>query len=307
MTDSLDTRHVPTASRTPVPRAVLWVLMATSVMSIGVLVPMPAIRALLVLPVALVVPGYAAALAIFGPRQHGVAALDIALSALLSAALYPLLALLLYAASIRLSTISVLTATDTLIVVFVGIAALRDRHHRRVEPALAARAGGAAVGASSTADRVWSGWHGATLFTALVAVVVGALALLMPVLPSPVAAPYTQFYVAGDWARVHVIARPHPGSPLVVTVGITNRTHALQRYQVVPLLDNAPTWRGRSVSLRAGRAWSGTVSGPVPAGGCAHELVIGLYAASGNRKIGTLTLWTHDASALPRACIGPIR
>ena len=270
--------------RAPLPRAALWVLAAATVMSIGVLVPIAAIRALVVLPTALVVPGYAAALAIFGPRWRD-DALGLALGALLSVALYPLLALLLYAASIRLSTASVLAATDALTAVFVGIVALRDRRAGWVRAAGAQGGAGWAVG---EVDGPWSGWRGIALFAALVAVVVGALALLIPALPSPVASPYTQFYLTGNWAQVHSITRLGAGRHLVVTIGITNRTHLPQRYLIVPRLDNA-LWRGRTLRLGDGGTWSGSIGGTVPAGGCAHQLAIRLYAVSGgNRKIGVL-------------------
>jgi len=278
------------------------VLAAATVMSIGVLVPIAAIRALVVLPTALVVPGYAAALAIFGPRWRD-DALGLALGALLSMALYPLLALLLYASSIRLSTASVLAATDALTAVFVGIVALRDRP---TVWAGAAGVQGVAGRNSGKLDGPWSGWRGIALLAALVAVVVGALALLMPALPSPVASPYTQFYLTGNRTQVHSIVRPSAGRRLVVTVGITNRTHLPHRYLIVPRLDNAP-WRSRTLRLGDSDTWSGAIGGTVPAGGCAHQLAIRLYVVSGgdNRKIGTLTLWVHDASALPRACIRP--
>jgi len=271
-------------------------------MSIGVLMPIAAIRALVVLPTALVVPGYAAALAIFGPRWRD-GALGLALGVLLSMALYPLLTLLLYAASIRLSTASVLAATDALTAVFVGIVALRNR------PMVWAGAAGArdiADRNSAKLDGPWSDWRGIALFAALVAVVVGALALLMPALPSPVASPYTQFYLTGNRTQVHSIVRPSAGRRLVVTVGITNRTHLPQRYLIMPRLDNA-RWRGRTLRLGDGGTWSGAIGGTVPARGCAHQLAIRLYAVSGgdDRKIGTLTLWVHDASALSRACIRP--
>ncbi len=289
------------ASRAPLPRAALWALMAAAAMSIAALAPIAAIRALVALPTALVVPGYAAALAIFGPRWRG-DALGLALSALLSAALYPLLALLLYAASIRLSTASVLVATDALIAACVGIVALRERRAGWVGAA------GVRVGTDRDLEGVSeprSGWRDIGLFATLVAVVVGALALLMPVLPSPVASPYTQFYLAGSWARVHSIARTGVGRRLSVTIGVVNRTHLPQRYLIVPRLDNAP-WRGRILRLGDGGAWSGAISGPVPAGGCAHQLAIRLYAVGGGyRKIGELTLWTHDPSGLPRTCIRP--
>ncbi len=289
------------AGRVPLPRAALWVLAAATTMSIGVLVPIAAIRALVALPTALVVPGYAAALAIFGPRWRG-DALGLALGALLSAALYPLLALLLYAASIRLSTASVLAATDALIAVCVGIVALRERRAGWIGAGDARPVAGRDFGAG---DEPWSDWRAIGLFAALVAVVVGALALLMPVLPSPAPSPYTQFYLAGNWAHLHSIARPGTGRHLAVTIGVANRTHLPQRYLIVPRLDNVP-WRGRIVHLGDGGTWSGAIGGPVPAGGCAHQLAIRLYAVGGGyRKIGELTLWTHDASVLPRACIRP--
>jgi len=289
------------AGRVPLPRAALWVLAATTAMSIAALVPIAAVRALVALPTALVVPGYAAALAIFGPRWRGDAP-GLALSALLSMALYPLLALLLYAASIRLSTASVLATTDALIAACVGIVALRERR------AGSAGAAGAQVVTNRDLEGVGeprSGWRAIAPFAALVAVVVGALALLMPVLPSPVASPYTQFYLAANWARAYSIARTGVGRHLSVTIGVVNRTHLPQRYLIVPRLDNIP-WRERILHLGDGGTWSGAISGSVPAGGCAHQLAIRLYAVGGGyRKIGELTLWTHDTSGLPRTCIRP--
>ncbi|HKO25604.1 MAG TPA: hypothetical protein VJY65_12810, partial [Chloroflexota bacterium] len=79
--------------RAALPPPARLLLVALGVMNLGVLMPLPALRAALTLPLALLVPGYAVLMAAFGHRQRHDAPLTLAFTVLLSMAMYPLVAL----------------------------------------------------------------------------------------------------------------------------------------------------------------------------------------------------------------------
>ena len=114
-------------ARAALPPPARLLLAALGVMNLGVLVPLPALRAMVTLPLALLVPGYAVMMAVFGHRPHPDAPLTLAFTVLLSMATYPLVALALYAAAIPIRTGSVMFSTDGLVALLGAMAVLRTK------------------------------------------------------------------------------------------------------------------------------------------------------------------------------------
>jgi len=284
-------------ARAALPPPARLLLAALGVMNLGVLVPLPALRAMVTLPLALLVPGYAVMMAVFGHRPRRDAPLTLAFTVLLSMATYPLMALALYAAAIPIRTGSVMLSTDGLVALLVAMAVLRTRRERRITTV-------SVVPFVTTAGlrSPWNGARGGVLFAALVAIAIAALAAALPLWPAPTDQPYTQFYLAGSWAHLSTIVRARSHQKLVVGLGIINQTHRRQSYQIVPRLDGGPGWPGRTVTVPGGRSWTGSMSGYVPADGSVHRLSIALRVSRNGKALSPLTVWVRGAPGTSRPC-----
>jgi len=278
---------------------------AVAALIIGALVPVAPLRVALVTPTALLAPGYAITVALFGPHRPLDPLPALALNLLLSMAFYPLLALLLNAAALRLSTTSVSAGAVLFIALCAALCLARGR-----ATALVSEGDYTPVGVSGVADitgvsgpSTWEGVRGALLLSALVAasgaLVVGAMRLQ----PGPAPMRDTEFYLAGRWARLGVVARPLPGHALSVQLGITNDTGRRQTYWLSPLLDDTRRWGDRVAVVPAGHTWSGTVSGAAPRGGCAHRLSVTLRVKGQRRALSILTMWVSGEQRLPMSCM----
>jgi len=282
---------------------------ATVALNLGVAAPVPLLRAVVTLPLALLVPGYAVVLALFGRRLPLDAAPLAALTALLSMAFYPLLALVLYAAGWPLATGSVLAGTDAAILLFTAVAAARmatlhpPLRQAALRPPLVntemedEESGSASRRPRGPARLALGGLGVAAMLILLGAVTVGTTR----VLPASPAAPSTAFYLAGRWSRLSSVVSLAPGHRLAVVVGIANNTGRRQVYRLSPLLDGA-RWRAVMVTLPAGATWTGTVAGPVPAGGCLRRLSLTLHSGDSRVALRPLVLWVQAGTVLPRWC-----
>ncbi len=285
------------SQRLGLPVQVVIVLSGIALMTIFTPIPLGLTHVLVVLPIALLAPGYAIMLATFGLQPHVDAVPAFALSAILSLAAYGLLGVALYVVTIPLSMASVLIGTDLLVLLLIGATVLRTRR------GMAAVAWTAASFDAATAVRTgWNGARGGIRFVAIVGVVCVALLGAQRALPKQAADPYTQFYLAGTWSHLSSIVHAQPHKKLNVEVGITNHTHQARTYRITPLLDNAPTWHARDVTVPSGRTWMGAVVGYVPATGCLHRLSISLSAKGTQALAGPLTLWLRGAPGLPASC-----
>jgi uncharacterized membrane protein len=286
-------------ARALLPLPARHVLAALGLMNLGVLAPLPALRAAVALPLALLVPGCAVMLAVFGLRPRRDAVPTLAFTVLLSMATYPLVALALYAAAIPIRIGSVMVSTDGIVALLVAVAVLRMR--RRGPPTDISVA---PVITATVVHSPWSGARGGVRFAVLVAGIIAALAGAMPLLPAPTDQPYTQFYLAGSWAHLGAIVRARSHQKLVVDLGIVNQTHRLQTYRIVPRLDGGPDWAGRVVPVPDGRSWTGSLDGDVPPDGCVHRLSIALRGGGNTTALQPLTLWVRSAPGRlsPAAC-----
>jgi len=290
---------------------------ATILMTIGVLAPISWLHGA-VLPLALVLPGYAVLTAAFGrgPQLDPLPA--IALSSLLSLAIYALLALALNAASIRLSRESVLAASDCLIALLVALSLPGVRPWRALaedsiplpdEPRPLLHRIRMDLKNQITPPRrtesihlSWPG-HGWALGY-LTAIVLSGLALVVILqhTAKPADAPFTQFYFAGSWARISGIVDLAAGKTLGVEVGITNHTHLKQLYLLKPILEPSIRWPMEKILLAPGSTWSGMLRGPIIADNCVHRLAIQLRSAQNHPAVSSLTLWVRGAASGAVSC-----
>lgn len=286
----LRARHVQ------VPRVVVLVLCGALLMSLGAFLPIAALRVVLVMPLALFLPGFAMIVALFGVRPRLDVVVLAALSTLLSMAIYPLVGLALYYAAVRLSTISVVTAMDVVLLLLLGVTVVRansgwlgDGPYPTIREARAR-------------PSVWQGSRGVLLFAAIVAVVGASVLVAAQFLPQAKKDTFTQFYLSGQWSHDQSTASLAPGRRQTVTVGITNQTRQRHVYRLLPTLDGSPSWIGSSVTLSPGRSWTGAVSGFVPASGCVHRLSIQLVQDGTQLPLDDLVVWLQGSRVLPSSC-----
>jgi uncharacterized membrane protein len=251
-----------------------------------------------VLPLALLVPGYGLLSAAFRPCARLDPAPAAALSFMLSIALYPLLALILYAAGLRLSPWNTVAAVDTLMLVLAAVVVARARRARgRAGPWVPARPSGPSV------HSAWSGPSGALRFVGAVTAVVIAVVVVVRTVPSPGDPPYTEFHLHGRWAYVDSVIRTRPNRRLAVDLEVVNRTHRSETYRIVPLPSGAPPWADRRVTLPPGGRWTGSVTGAVAASKCPKRLAIGLdQVGTGRSPDSVLTVWVQSHPPRPRNC-----
>lgn len=298
------TMNAPMTSRrllAPLPLPTRQLLLAALAISLGVFIPWTPLRALIELPLALLAPGYAVVVATFGPRKRLDVVPTLALSAVLSMALYPLLSLFMYGLGIRVSEASILLGVDVLILLMVAAALVRTRLDL---PVVGATRPSLQFDALIRAGSLWNGTRGGVRFLITVAIAVALLAVTMHMLPTPIPVPYTQLNLAGRWAHTDSIVYADPHQPQHIAFSVTNHTNQAQTYRIVPLFDTKTIWPGHVVSLAVGRSWTGTVSGYVPAAGCIHRLSINLYQGNDTQVLTSLTLWLRGTPGLPLSCQG---
>jgi uncharacterized membrane protein len=256
------------------------IFLALNLLALGLVMPQP-LRAVIVLPLVLLLPGYAVFSALgLAARRDPV--LTVGTSVALSLVIVPLVTLALWALAGDVEPAQV-TIVLAVIVLAPAVVGLQPLVSRKREPALGSPGGLLRLLA---------------VFTVAVLLVVGLVTLL----PGQRNAPFTEAALAGTWAGVDDAVLVQPDRPVAVDVQVTNRTGRAQTYTVAPELDGAD-WRGTTVDLGPGETWIGTVEGTVPAGGCLHRLRIGVEPASGATPLEGPTVWFRTVEQLPRTCL----
>lgn len=267
---------------------------AALALSLGVLVPQTLVRASIVFPVAILLPGYALLLLAFGSDRRIDWLPALSMSALLSMAFYPLAGLLLAALSIAPSTLSAAGAVDVLVASVLTIRLLHDGlrsrlvHHPSWLPGEPPKSSTAKIGLSPL--RVFI----LTSLTLILAAI--ALGVAVHLEPKAVATPFSQFYLTGSWSHVTAPVSTRPGGPLNVSLGITNNTHNTQTYRIEARIDGKTSWPAETVRLPDRAEWAGLLGGEMPREAGLHELIITLQR--GDRPVGTLTLWLENVGSV---------
>lgn len=285
----------------PIPRTRLFpasLLAGAAYLSLAeVLVPLQ-VRALFVLPVALLLPGYAIHLLVFDKRVESEVS-TLASSVLLTMVLYPLLLIVLHALGIPITQYSVLAAVDTVVVGValyllpnppVGIRAGRVHSPRPVAPAVR--------------PRDWAGPCALLVIaTGLIALSVG---LLTPRLPAPAPGHFTEFYLTGRWAKVQGVISARPGAVIRVGLAVRSMASREEAYRIRVSLDDRASVPNRHVVVAPSHRWVGAFSVRVPRSGCVHRVELALFDARGHAPVQPLTLWlTPTATGRLNCATGP--
>lgn len=254
-------------------------LVLAAVLALAALLPTAA-RALITLPLALLLPGHALLAALDRPDRVLTSGARVALRVALSTALVSL-SVLLIGAAFGVNRVTVIIA----VWVVCSLAALAA--WGRVVPARRAAAG-------STVTQ-----SGVLLALAVVAAM-GVVAVALALLPAPRDAPYSRIALWGTSRS--------SGSPLVVSSGRTaevqveveNQTGRERVYRVIPAIDAGLVWKAPEIRLRDGERWRGTVEGRIPEDACVSRLTIAL--ARGGRDSGVRPLVLYLRNEAGDAC-----
>ena len=263
----------------------------------GAAIPWTPVRAAVVLPVALVIPGWAISVAIHGwrPVSEGVFAHErrphlpeAGLLVVLSLAFFALFSLGIAALTIPLSTLSYVVGTDVSIVVLVTVGLLRVRPETaRRDP----------VGADSARiNRSWLTWT-------LAVTAAGSFALTIGVLEFPETAPqvYESLALGGSWARVSGPVTIDPGSIVRIPIVVTSTAPTSTRFRVHATIDGVPL--GPDIALNAYRSttWTGSINVTVSGASCRHQVIVSLEPDAGGAPVAATSVWL--ATSAPGASV----
>jgi uncharacterized membrane protein len=259
-------RHVPAAR----------IAAGIAVLVLGTLLPQP-LRAVVVVPALLLVPGYALVTALRLGGRDGYVTLPLSFAA--SVATIPLVVVALDAANVPLSTLTLVPAVAV------------------VSAALAAAGG---VRRHVRAPRV--GDAGGLVAAAAVAVAcVGVVAAGVAFLPGSPPERFSTISLAGAWADTGRPVAVTPGEPVAVRIAVANHTGRDRAYVVAPQLAGG-RWPARHITVPAGETWTGDVAGTVPAGGCLHRLRMRLRGERAPQPSPGLVVWFQSVPELPASC-----
>jgi uncharacterized membrane protein len=270
-------------------RRVPFVLVIAGVLlTVGAFIPVGAIRALITLPMTLILPGAALLFALDAFRGRWDIAPILALSVMVSLAFYPLAGLLIYKMGLSLSPFSVASEVDVFTLAMLAVGLLR-----RVSPGHRPAPLLGVVSTDQRDMRRWGAWLGVVTVACAAVLAWGVL-----VLPQAAPPPYTAFYFAGSAADATLkgSATVAANTPLATQVAIENRSNAPVNYVVRTTVDGATT-AGREISVSASATWKGSVVTMINQPGCLQQLVIDLLHGDGSSKIASLDLWIHVMGA----------
>jgi uncharacterized membrane protein len=237
-------------------------------MTAAVLAAPAPLRTIVVLPLALLLPGTAIFLVVFPGRSGLGKTGDLAVAVLLSLVFYPLTALVLHAFSIKLDATSVAAAVDVVVAAAYPIAAFSSLD---AQPARGEHNGRALSVAGRRDVRAAS--RAAVIAGALVATLAAARA----VLPAPPPDHYTAFAVTGRWAHVQGVADVNPATAFRVGVEVKNATSRAIRYRIRTSTPGG-RWSRPTVTVPAGTTWDGFVTGHIRPYPCYQRLLLALHS-----------------------------
>ncbi len=252
------------------------VLGAAMVMAVVAVLPLGAGRAVINLPLLLLLPGHALMVALRGPDAGLELAGRIGVRIVASLSLLGL-ALLAVGSVIDLGrTVVVLTVWAVVVALgLVGVA-----RGRAVEPE-------GAPAAVWTQSGVLLGLAG-VVTTALV---VAGVALL----PEPRQEPYARLSVAGETRDAGTPLVLEEGNDVVVHVEVENGDEDdAHRFGVVAALDGGGQWDSVAKRIGAGATWTGAIEGDVPADACLSRLRVSLTRDGEPAGVNPLILYIRN-------------
>ena len=269
----------PRGSSGPALTAPVALILAALWLAAGQVVLPAALQPPLTLPIALLAPGYGLVVAAFGRALRLPALGCLCLCAVLSLAVYALIAVGLSAADVRLSKLSV---TAVVLVVLATLAAVAQLRRAPDIPPLQLAA----------TDR-------RTLLGATVAVGVATAAVTATLLlvPKPVPTPFMDVYLGGRLSGLDRVLAVDPSRRLNIPLTIENHTHKPAVYHVQGRPAGASAWTPRDVRLAAGAVWRGVLGGSVRVNGCASALRIVVTSPGSPSARRSIIVWMTSSLA----------
>jgi hypothetical protein len=257
----------------------ILLLVAAAVLAVVGLLPW-AVKSVVTLPLALLLPGHALLAALGRPDRAIGTGGRIALRVVASLAVVSL-TVLAVGSVVGVSRASVVAGTWMV----VSIAALASWN--RVAPTRAET-----PGPHVTQSGVVLG------LTALVGVIVVVGALV--VLPDPLDSPYSRLSVTGTSKASGSPILVDSGTTATVRVQVENGTGVARSYRVIPAIDGGALWKAPKVRLGPGETWSGTIKGKIPKDACVSRLTVAL--ASNGKPAGVAPLVLYIRNEAGDAC-----
>jgi len=267
-------------------RPATWLLIGAALLTCGQFVPETVARAVIVLIPALLLPGASLLLGLGLLRGRWDPVPTLALCAITSFAFYPLAGLLINAAGIRLSTLSVSVEVDIFLMLMLGLrSAIGVRQNRRSAPLLPA------LQSDNQGGLLWAGWLAGVAVACAIVLVAGLL-----LLPKQTPSPFTEFYFTGVTARLSGTITTSGGGHFVAPVAVRNQSTKTEDYVIKAVLDGAIFAPDRLISIPKSRTWTGSIGGFLDQPGCLHQLVITLLNRSNQSEVSSLDLWLRTSA-----------
>lgn len=264
-------------------------LVSMAILFAGLVVILPAaFRPPLAIP-ALLLPGHAVIAAIFGQQLGFVGYRRVALSVVLSLTSYPILAILMITAEIRLTQQSVVISTTLLI--FVCSAAVKFRE-RRTNDAFPQRP----ANREELTERVPVALRQFFIPVASITVAFIVIAASPTLFPRADAQEFTEFSLSKRWSLARGSVPIDPEVEPSVEVHVRNGTATVQQYTISPSIGDTQRWAKLDLTLEPGQTWQGSVSGPIPAGACRSRLEIALNQPGDHTSFDPLVLFFDDSA-----------
>ena len=280
-------------------REALLTLLGALALTGGALLPPSPVRALLVVPLALILPGSAMLWALLGPASACERPARLALSCVLSLAHYPLLALVLSFCGFRLTTPHILAGVDLEHALLAAIILARAARYASRAPddpnAFSLVAGPASTHRRLSKRPLVPRRYLPAL--GLLPLLVGAYAVVESAPPLP----FNQLALAGTWARL--AGSVTPSSPVLqVPVVVGNHSGGRRTYRLTADIDGRSRRPARLLTLSAGAGWTGQIAVAAPDDACLHRLRVLLTDGTGGTRT-MLTLWAHGRAYGTRRCV----
>ena len=216
------------------------IVLGAALMTLSTLLPAGPARTVLVLPLALLLPGWALLRAVTGSSDRRDLGLAIGLSAMLSIALFVLIALAMSAGSVPLHARNFVIGLDVVLAALALFVQARER-------ITWARTESTAKLTDVVRSRVRVPYRRIAVAVAVVAVLGGTFAALLATYSSvrPVAAnenPWLQLSLVGPPAHTDAVLTRSPRESVRLPVEVTNRTRTAQKVRISLQIDGG-TWR----------------------------------------------------------------
>jgi Protein of unknown function (DUF1616) len=272
----------------------LLIVSGAALLTASTLLPAGPARTVLVLPLALLLPGWALLRAVTGSEDRHDVGLVVGLSALLSVALIVLIALALSAGSLPLHARNFVIGLDVVLAVLALVVHARERvRGSRTAQSLPS------TGTASAGIRIRARWIAvAVAFAVLGATFAALLATYSSV--RPVAAnenPWIGLSLVGSPGHPDAVLRRAPAEAVQLRVDVTNRTRTSQTVSLLLQIDGGAWRRAQSQVIGASASGVEQVGLAAPRQAGLHHVVLAFEGSRGipGASVGTWILVGPEA------------